>query len=236
MAEFITRKLPMMLAGVFLSASLLLADSLSLKSGEVIQGTFLSGNQNDISFRVNGVARQYSVRDVKGIEFAALPVSTAARRWRIVDNSWVHLAYPANWQMTEQGERVVLSSAGSNRFRGNREPGANVMVGMHREWGLAGVREGSLEEETNKILAGLGGEFRGFRETGGRQEIRIDGQRAFRTDFTSMSARGIRDHNRLVTVGHPEGVLYIVFSAAASDFPSVEQTFQQMQSTLQLAR
>src|SRR5688572_14023619 len=108
---------------------------------------------------------------------------------------------------------------------------------MHREWGsqvegLAGQSDGSLEGETQKILADLGGMMRNVRQAGAPQEFQLDGERALKTVFSSTSSAGVRELNWLITSMHPQGIMYTVFSAPERDFQSLEATFQQMQNSL----
>jgi hypothetical protein len=111
---------------------------------------------------------------------------------------------------------------------------------MHREWGgqVQGQRRasnGSLEGETQKILADLGGTMRNIRELG-TEQLQLDGQRALKTTFTTSSSRGLPETNWLLTSMHPQGVMYIVFGSANQDFPELEGTFQQMQNTFKVVR
>ena len=237
--------LPGMLAG-----SLVFADTLSLKSGETIVGTFSSGNQNEILFNANGQTRRFSMRDVRSIEFAPLPYNSGSnasssssgpwnqRRWRVVDNSWVHFAYPANWRIEDQGDLVRVTSPGySNRFRNEQGFEGAITIGMHREWNSSqGLRGRPLEAETNQILADLGGQLRNVQRTGPSEPFQLDGQRALRTPFTSGDSRYGAEQNWLITAMHPQGVLYMVFNGSAADFSNMEQVFEQMQNTVRIVR
>ncbi|HUS12305.1 MAG TPA: hypothetical protein VMZ30_17695 [Pyrinomonadaceae bacterium] len=230
------------------AGSLLVADTLSLKTGESIVGTFSNGTQNEITFTtVNGITRRYSVRDVRSIEFAPLQSqsnsrfpgqSNDSRGWKIVDNTWTHFAYPPNWRITDEGDRILFSSNAPNgRVRGGMD--AEVMVGMHRSrggrtQGVRGANNGALEGETQNILAGLGGQMRDTRQVGSFEQLQIDGQRALRTTFTSLSPRGERQLNWLITAMHPQGVLYIVFGAPEQEFPALQSTFNQMQNSFRV--
>ncbi len=54
-------------AGMLASAAL--ADTLELKNGSVIKGTYVGGNENQISFRVGANVQQYDVADVSALRF-----------------------------------------------------------------------------------------------------------------------------------------------------------------------
>jgi hypothetical protein len=55
------------------------ADTLRLRSGQTIQGTFLSADTRELKFLVaNGQARTFSLSEVSGITFASLPAPVPA--------------------------------------------------------------------------------------------------------------------------------------------------------------
>ena len=78
--------LPCMLAG-----SLLFADTLSLKSGETLVGTFSTGNQSEILFNTNGQMRRFSMREVRSLEFGPLPNNSWNNgSWNNGQRRWSH--------------------------------------------------------------------------------------------------------------------------------------------------
>ena len=250
MKRIIRQTLMVLTLPCMMAASLLFADTLSLKSGETIVGTFSSGNQSEILFNANGQTRRFSMRDVRSIEFAPLPYNSRPntsssngpwnqRRWRVVDNSWVHFAYPANWQIADQGDLIRVTSPGySGRFRNEQGFEGAITIGMHREWNssVQGLRGRALEAETNQILAELGGQLRNVQRSGPSQPFQLDGQRALRTPFTSGDSRYGTEQNWLITAMHPQGVLYMVFNGSTADFSNMEQVFEQMQNTVRIVR
>ena len=249
MTKIIRRALMVLALPCMLAGSLLFADTLSLKSGETLVGTFSTGNQSEILFNTNGQMRRFSMRDVRSLEFGTLPNNSwnngswnnGQRRWRVVDNSWVHFAYPANWRIADEGDLIKITSPGFNgRFRNDQGQGLEgaVTIGMHRGWGssVQGLRGSSLESETNQIFADLGGQMRNVRRTGPSQSFQLDGQRALRTPFTSGDYRSGTEQNWLVTAMHPQGVLYIVFNGPADNFAELDGMFQQMQNTFRVVR
>ncbi len=58
-------------------ASLCWADTLELKNGSIIKGTYVGGSETEISFRVGSTVQQYAVADVASLKFEAH--ETAAR-------------------------------------------------------------------------------------------------------------------------------------------------------------
>ena len=57
------------LCGLFLAATLSWADTLELKNGSVIKGTYTGGTETQISFRVGSTVQQYAVSDVASLKF-----------------------------------------------------------------------------------------------------------------------------------------------------------------------
>jgi hypothetical protein len=60
-----------------LMAHMALADTLELKNGSVIKGTYVGGNENQISFRVGSSVQQYDVNDVATLRFESEHVQSA---------------------------------------------------------------------------------------------------------------------------------------------------------------
>ncbi|HLY97572.1 MAG TPA: hypothetical protein VKT33_00755 [Candidatus Angelobacter sp.] len=74
-----------------LTTNLALADTLELRNGSVIKGTYVGGNENQISFRVGSSVQQYDVNDVATLRFESQPTQSdrpAANRRRDRDNDF----------------------------------------------------------------------------------------------------------------------------------------------------
>jgi hypothetical protein len=58
----------------------------------------------------------------------------------------------------------------------------------------------------------------------------VDGQRGFSTYLSNDSPipGGNRETNWLVTLPHPDGLLFLVFTAPEREFQNYEQSFEQM--------
>jgi hypothetical protein len=63
------------LACICLLASAVWADSLELKNGSLIKGTYMGGSENQISFRVGSSVQQYDVADVAAVRFESSDTS-----------------------------------------------------------------------------------------------------------------------------------------------------------------
>jgi hypothetical protein len=55
-------------------------DSLELKNGSSIQGKFVGGSENEITFQVGSSVQTYAVRDIKSLTFELATMTTAAPR------------------------------------------------------------------------------------------------------------------------------------------------------------
>lgn len=62
--------------GAALMAHTALADTLELRNGSVIKGTYVGGNESQISFRVGSSVQQYDVNDVATLRFESEPAQS----------------------------------------------------------------------------------------------------------------------------------------------------------------
>ncbi len=82
-----------------LAVSIAAADSLQLKNGTVLQGTYLGGTSQTLNFEVNGQLKQYNVSDVMLIDFGtATPAPVASSDTRPA--STPDVSYPASADST----------------------------------------------------------------------------------------------------------------------------------------
>jgi hypothetical protein len=77
---------------------------------------------------------------------------------------------------------------------------------------------------------------RNMRVTRYREGIRVDGDRALSTYFSNDSPVGGRETDWLVTVEHPDGLLFIVFTAPERDFQGYESAFREMLRSVRIKR
>ena len=63
-----------------LAASFVWADSLELKNGSLINGKFISGTENEISFKVGSSVQKYNVADVASLKFDSAPLGDLPTR------------------------------------------------------------------------------------------------------------------------------------------------------------
>ena len=65
--------LAMMMAGMCLPLISAHADTLELKNGSVIKGTFIGGSEAQLSFRVGSTVQHYAVADITSLKFDSDP-------------------------------------------------------------------------------------------------------------------------------------------------------------------
>jgi hypothetical protein len=73
-------RLTALMLGLFLLSAVAWSDTLELKNGSVIKGTYVGGSETQISFRVGSSVQQYAVSDVASLKFdsrdSTAPAST----------------------------------------------------------------------------------------------------------------------------------------------------------------
>ncbi|MBI3895069.1 MAG: hypothetical protein HY313_03975 [Acidobacteria bacterium] len=228
--------------------SSLMADTLFLKDGRSVEGTYAGGNANSVRFRSGGTTRSYSVSEIDDIQFSPSTSASSLTRERFVsfENSFLRMDHPASWQVFKNGDSVTIAPSGGRRSESSGQmslitgvtidvvkPVGSYMQGLvpRDDYGL-----GTLEEETDRVFADLRQANPNMRMSGSRQEIRVDGQRALKMQLTNDSPIGGRETDWLVTVKHPQGILYMVFAAPERDFSNHQGVFQQMLNSVRLAR
>ena len=70
-------RLAILMTGLFLFGTVSWSDTLELKNGSVIKGTYVGGSETQISFRVGSSVQQYAVADVTSLTFDAHKTTTA---------------------------------------------------------------------------------------------------------------------------------------------------------------
>ena len=63
------RKLGIAVLGLCVASSLAWADSLALKNGSQINGKFMGGDENSVSFKVGSSVQRYNTADIVSLTF-----------------------------------------------------------------------------------------------------------------------------------------------------------------------
>jgi hypothetical protein len=234
-----------------LSAISLRADTLRLKNGQTQDGVYLGGNADSIQFRVRGAARTFRLSEVDRIQFAnddEGPPTGANQNMVPFTNSFLQMMRPADWQITDMADSVGLYPP-DRRVRRRNGPlvlayGATLTIDRTVDvpWSgqyqvPRGYNRGSLETATNQLITEIRRSKPNLNIVGGRQTIQVDGERALSTRMTSDSPLGGRETDWLITIPHPEGLIYILFNAPDWDFQKHESyNFRPMLDSVRLQR
>ena len=163
-------------------------------------------------------------------------------------NSLLLIDHPDNWQVYAQGDAVTIAPRGGlvDDGRGKQALAYGVIVNLFQppSWDsygqqLQGPGYGgriSLEEATDQLVQEFRQSNRNMRVVRGYDVLNVSGERALSTYLSNDSPSGGRETNWLVTLQHPEGLLFIVFTAPERDFQNYESTFNQMLYSVQMFR
>jgi hypothetical protein len=81
MSYFVKLSIPALIAGVLLLFSISgIADTLVLKNGQVLQGTFKGGSDNTVTFEVDGAIQEIAVGEITSLTFSPRAAQTAAEQ------------------------------------------------------------------------------------------------------------------------------------------------------------
>jgi hypothetical protein len=103
---------------VLVPAAMLTGDTLELKNGSVIKGTYVGGTDSRISFRVGSSVQQYAVADVSSLKFddreSAAPTHTPAFAERAPENAPAAYAPTPSAQSPAPNSTPVPSATSSS--------------------------------------------------------------------------------------------------------------------------
>lgn len=77
--ESLKRRVCVLLFGLPLMMAAAYADTIYLKDGQSVEGTFLGGTAEMVRFRVSGLIKSYPVRDIQDIQFGSSSESSASQ-------------------------------------------------------------------------------------------------------------------------------------------------------------
>lgn len=169
------------------------------------------------------------------------------------DNNLLRINHPDNWQTYGQGDAMTITPRGGliSDGQGNQALAYGVIVSLFEPRTNAygqqlqgrGYAQGSrqdaaarLEHSTDQLFEELRQSNRNMRVTRYREVIRVDGDRALSTYLSNDSPVGGRETDWLVTLEHPDGLLFIVFAAPEGDFQRYETAFRDMLRSVRIRR
>lgn len=120
-------RVAILMVGFFLFSTVSWSDTLELKNGSVIKGTYVGGSDTQISFRVGSSVQQYAVSDVASLKFDSrestapastpgfatrptqpAPVATPGPATALADNSHMVAPVPARSVTVPSGTRILV--------------------------------------------------------------------------------------------------------------------------------
>ena len=173
------------------------------------------------------------------------------------ENALLRINHPDNWQVYGQGDAATIAPRNGmvNDSNGNQALAYGVIVNIYEPhqdryrqqlqgpgYGQGpgqGSRQDShalLEQATDQLVQELRQSNRNMRVVRSHEDISVNGSDALSTYLSNDSPIGGRETDWLVTVQHPEGLLFLVFTAPDRDFQSYENTFQQMLYSVRIKR
>ncbi len=167
------------------------------------------------------------------------------------ENELLRIRHPDNWQVYGQGDSMAIAPRGGliADGRGNQAMAYGVIVNIFepRRDGFGQQLQGPgfgtgqdsttrLERSTDELVQELRLSNRNMRVIRYGEVIRVDGEGALSTYLSNDSPIGGRETNWLVTVEHPEGLLFIVFTAPERDFQRYEGAFHEMLRSVRIQR
>jgi hypothetical protein len=145
------------------------------------------------------------------------------------------MSYPDNWEVfgdQNSNAFTIAPRAGLAKDSSGRvQVGHGMMASYYIPQGRDRV---DLNQDTNGLLQQLRQSNPGLElDNKAPRRIKIDGQDALVTAMYSQSPyKGETEHDTLVTVARPDGLLYLIFIAPAKDEQSLQGTFDQMVRSL----
>ncbi len=167
------------------------------------------------------------------------------------ENSVLRIDHPDNWQSYGQADAVSIAPRGGmvNDGNGNQALAYGVIVNLYQphsnssQQSLQGPSYGqtasiSIEQATDQLIATFQQANRNMRVVRYQGDITVDRQRALSVYLSNDSPLpgGIRETNWLVTLAHPSGLLFLVFTAPERDFQGYERAFEQILSSVHVSQ
>jgi len=151
-----------------------------------------------------------------------------------VQGSLLRINHPDNWQARGQGDAMTITPRGGliDDGEGQQALARGVIVNLFEP--RAGG--GTLEQATDQLVQELRLSNRNMRVIRYREVIRVDGARALSTYLSNDSPVGGRETDWLISMTHPEGLLFVVFTAPEREFQRYESAFHEMLRSIRIKR
>jgi Zn-dependent protease with chaperone function len=145
--------------------------------------------------------------------------------------------YPVDWEALGRGDSVSFVPPDDAAPDSQDDPAfaRGVLVSIFQPQ-TSGTQVVALDAATDQLLATLKESSPNLKISGARERIEVDGQAAVSVRMTSESPLGGLETDWLVTVVRPEGILYFVCAAPASEYDNYDAIFQKFISSVRLSQ
>ncbi|HXM93797.1 MAG TPA: M48 family metallopeptidase [Candidatus Dormibacteraeota bacterium] len=176
-----------------------------------------------------------------------------SNRFTTLNNSLLRIDYPDNWQAYAQGDAASIAPRGGlvDDGNGNQALAYGVIINAYQphvdsygqqlqpqDYGNPSSRGNNrnLEQWTDQLVSELRQSNRNMRVVRSHEYITVDGENALSTYLSNSSPLGGRETNWLITMEHPQGLLFLVFTAPEREFQNYENVFQRMLRSARINR
>lgn len=161
----------------------------------------------------------------------ATSIMTPSTRMKSYQGRLVTLSYPENWNASDgQGTNVTIAPA---------EALMNGSVAYGAVIDLYSPPSGNvdLQRDTTALVNSLVQQNQGMKQAGNPRGVTANGVRGLLTPLEGQSVYANEtEADMLVTLPHPNGLLYIVFVAPKSQYSRLQQTYEVMLQSIRLPR
>jgi len=142
-------------------------------------------------------------------------------------NDVLELRYPDNWKSNTSGSTFALMPPGGV-VQDNKGQSALAYGVIFNEFQPRSDNSNrvAIEDATDQLVASLRQSNPNLREIGNRRRMRVDNADAVSAYFTNGSPVGGNEKDWLVTIEHPEGLVFFICVAPENDFDSYDAAFQ----------
>jgi Zn-dependent protease with chaperone function len=160
-------------------------------------------------------------------------VAPPSTQWRTQQpGDFLRLSVPANWQAIDAGQSVRYAPAGGFV----QAPTGESAFTHGIEVGVASGAEGSLQEQTERLLQGFARANPELRREGGYTRTTIGGRTGLSTTLRNVSEVSGQETVNVSTVQLSDGsVLFLVGVAPAAEATTYLQTFARIRQSIKLA-
>ena len=178
----------------------------------------------------------------------------ASERFVKAENSLLRIDHPQSWQVhgqadamtiaprnglvnDGQGNQALVTGVIVNIFEPRRDGYNQQLQGPHDGQGARQDSATRLAQSTDQLVQELRLSNRNMRVIRDREVITVDGDRGLSTYLSNDSPFGsARETDWVVTVEHPDGLLFFVFTAPERDFQGYEGTFHDILRSVRIKR